>query len=104
MKYGDKIMNVFKKNFKQPDEVREFDKGKVEVIELDGGGTIGRTYFEPGWKWSDCVKPIAKTKSCESLHTGYILSGKLHIVMDDGSTEDLGPGDVFSIKPGHDAW
>jgi len=96
-------MNAYKKNFDDPDEVRKFEKGKVDIAQV-GGVTFGRVTFEPGWKWSLCIKPIAKTKSCEVMHAGYILSGKIHYVMDDGSSIELGKGDAFSIQPGHDAW
>jgi hypothetical protein len=69
-----------------------------------GSTTIGRAVFEPGWKWSECVKPIAGTDSCQVAHTGYIVSGRMHVVMDDGTEGDAGPGQVFVIAPGHDAW
>jgi quercetin dioxygenase-like cupin family protein len=86
-----------------PQEVRQFPKGKVELITL-GGITFGRATFEPGWRWSTHVKPIAGTKSCEAAHTGVQLSGTMHIKMDDGTELDLGPGEVVNIPAGHDAW
>jgi hypothetical protein len=91
------------KNLSQPDEKRSFDKGQVELASV-GGITFGRATLQPGWKWSTCVKPIAKTKSCEASHLQYHISGKLHVVMDDGTTADFGPGDISNILPGHDAW
>src|SRR5271157_3532077 len=91
------------KNFKAPDEVRKFEKGKVELIEV-AGKSIGKITLEPGWKWSENVKPIANTESCEAPHFQYIISGTLHILMDDGTEADLEAGDVNSIPPGHDAW
>ncbi len=68
------------------------------------GATIGRATFEPGWKWSDCVKPIVGTDSCQTLHTGYVVSGRINIVMNDGTEREFGPGDAYRIEPGHDAW
>jgi hypothetical protein len=91
------------KNFDSPDEVREFEgKGKADVVEL-GGHTVGRGRFEPGWKWSNNVKPIAETDSCEVSHLGYVVSGRMKVYMDDGSEAEVGPDDVFAIPPGHDA-
>ena len=91
------------KNFGKPDEVRTFDKGKVEIVNVDGK-TIGRGVFQPGWKWSESVKPIVKTESCQASHTAYQLSGRLHVVMNDGTEFEFGPGDVGVVPPGHDAW
>ena len=69
-----------------------------------GGMTIGRGTFEPGWKWSECVKPIAGTESCQAAHMGYMVAGRMKVVMDDGTETELGPGDAVAIPPGHDAW
>ena len=91
------------KSFNKPDEVRTFPKGEVEIINI-GGATIGRGTFEPGWKWSTSVKPIAKTKSCEAPHFQYHLSGTLKIVMDDGKQFECKAGDVSLLPSGHDAW
>jgi hypothetical protein len=91
------------KDLSSPDETRPFPKGKIEVVNL-GGVTIGRGTFEPGWKWSECVKPLAGTDSCQAAHTGYIVSGRMHVVMDDGSEDELAPGSAVVIPPGHDAW
>ena len=91
------------KNFDSPDETRPFEgKGKADVVEL-AGKTIGRAVFEPGWRWSENVKPIAGTDSCEVSHLGYCISGRMKIFMDDGAEVEAGPGDVFAIPPGHDA-
>ena len=90
-------------NFDTPDETREFDKGRLAVITL-GDATVGRATFEPGWRWSECVKPIAGTDSCQAAHLGYVESGRMHVVMDDGTEADAGPGDLVNIAPGHDAW
>lgn len=91
------------KTFDLPEEVRAFDKGKVELVKV-AGATIGRATFEPGWKWSTCVKPIAKTDSCQAAHFGYQVSGTMTTRMDDGTEKTSKAGDVLNIPPGHDAW
>jgi len=91
------------KSLDTPDELRPIPNGKVEVVNLEAG-TIGRVTFEPGWKWSESVGPIAGTTSCQVAHTGYVVSGRNHIVMDDGREFELVPGDAFYIEPGHDGW
>ena len=91
------------KSFDSPDEVRPFEgNGKADVLTL-GGHTIGRGTFEPGWRWSNNVKPIAGTDSCQVSHLGYVMSGRMRVFMDDGSEGEAGPGDVVAIPPGHDA-
>jgi hypothetical protein len=95
--------SLCKKSLSQPDEQRSFEKGHVELASL-GGATFGRATLQPGWKWSTCVKPLVKTKSCEAPHLQYHVSGRLHVVMDDGTESEFGPGDVGFIPPGHDAW
>lgn len=91
------------KSFNKPEEVRTFDKGKVEIVNL-AGAVLGRAIFQPGWRWSTCVKPIAKTESCKAPHYQYHISGILHVKMDDGTEFDLKAGDVSSLPMGHDAW
>ena len=92
------------KSLDNPDEVRPFvDKGKGHFVNLSGG-PVGRAVYEPGWRWSEHVKPIAKTDSCQATHMGYVLSGRMHIVMNDGTEGEAGPGDAVQIAPGHDAW
>ncbi|MBM4429554.1 MAG: cupin [Chloroflexi bacterium] len=91
------------KSFGKPDEVREFPKGRLELIKV-GGATIGRVIFEPGWRWATSIQPIAKTKSCEVRHFFYHVSGVLRVRMDDGSEFDCRPGDVSLLPSGHDAW
>ena len=91
------------KHLNSPDEVRKFENGKIELVKM-GGGAIGRAKFEPGWRWSKHVKPIAKTDSCEAPHFQYHVSGVLHIVMNDGTAKDVGPGEISLVPPGHDAW
>ena len=92
-----------KRNSSQPDETRTFDNGRLELVTV-GGVTFGRATFQPGWKWSTSVKPLVKTESCEAPHIQYHVSGRIHVVMDDGSEEEFGPGDVSDLPPGHDAW
>jgi quercetin dioxygenase-like cupin family protein len=93
------------KSFDRPDETRPFKdrKGKLDVVKV-GDRTFGRGTFEPGWRWSEHVKPIAGTPSCQTAHTGYILEGRMLVKMDDGAQLEYGPGDAFYMPPGHDAW
>jgi len=91
------------KSFGKPDDVREFPKGRVELVKI-GNATIGRATFQPGWKWSESVQPLAKTKSCEAPHFQYHVSGELMIKMDDGTLFHSKPGDVSLLPMGHDAW
>jgi hypothetical protein len=91
------------RNFRKPDDIREFPKGRLELINI-GGATVGRAVFEPGWKWSTSVQPLAKTKSCEAPHFQYHVSGVLRILMDDGTEFDCRAGDVSLLPSGHDAW
>lgn len=98
------MAKITKKNLNtSPDETRTFDKGKVDLGNLDDI-TIGKAEFDPGWSWDKCVKPIAKTDSCQAPHTQYVISGRMKVVMDDGTEEEFGPGDVGTIPPGHNAW
>jgi ethanolamine utilization protein EutQ (cupin superfamily) len=94
---------ILAKSFESPDEVRTFEKGKVEIVNL-GNVIIGRATFEPGWSWGKCVKPLAKTDSCQAPHTSVIISGRMKVRMDDGTEFEGGPGDTAVIPPGHDAW
>jgi quercetin dioxygenase-like cupin family protein len=98
------MAQIESKGFQSPDETRPFrDKGQVEVVYLNGA-PVGRSTFEPGWRWSEHVKPIAGTDSCQVRHLGYVESGQMKVVTDDGSEIEVGPGDVFDMPPGHDAW
>ena len=96
-------MTLEAKNLDAPEESRAFTHGRMDVVNL-AGVTVGRAEFEPGWKWSNDVKPIAGTESCQAAHTGYVLAGRMHVVMDDGVEAEVGPGDAVVISPGHDAW
>jgi hypothetical protein len=91
------------KSFSKADEVREFPNGRAEILAI-ASAQIGRIVFQPGWRWSSDVKPIANTPSCEAPHFQYHVSGKLGIRMDDGTEYVAGPGDVTSLPSGHDAW
>jgi uncharacterized cupin superfamily protein len=96
-------VGMIRKNTNQPDETRRFDKGRIDITNV-GDTSIGRAIMEPGWKWSTSVKPIVKTDSCQINHTMYVISGKMHVKMDDGSEQEFGPGDTGIVPPGHDAW
>jgi hypothetical protein len=91
------------KSFDAPDETRAPDKTRVEVVRL-GASTVARFTFQPGWKWSECVKPAVGTDSCQARHVGAIVSGRLRVVHNDGTEGEVGPGDAYVIEPGHDAW
>jgi hypothetical protein len=91
------------KDFAEPDEVRSFSHGRMEVLHL-AAGDVGRMVLEPGWRWSEHVKPIAGTELCETAHLGYQVSGVLRIQLADGTTIDARPGMAGSVPPGHDAW
>src|SRR3954452_8804420 len=92
------------KTFDSPDEVREFQaNGQVELVNL-ASGAVGKGTFEPGWRWSNDVKPIAGTDSCQVAHVGYVLSGSMTVRMDDGDEHTYQPGEAFNMPPGHDAW
>jgi len=88
-----------------PEETRPFDggMGQVDVVNLSGGA-VGRATFMPGWRWSEHVKPIAGTDSCQAAHTGYYVSGRMTVRTDDGEEIEYGPGDFAVVPPGHDAW
>lgn len=91
------------KNLDAPDAARDMDHGLLEVVNLPGA-TIARATFQPGWRWSTHVGPVVGSESCQLAHTGYIVSGRFHVLMDDGREHDFGPGDAHVVAPGHDAW
>lgn len=92
------------KSFESPDETRTPDKTNLAIVNLGEGVSAARMVAQPGWRWSECVKPVAGTDSCQAHHVGAVQSGRLHVVHEDGSETDLGPGDAYVIQPGHDAW
>src|SRR2546423_12916776 len=100
---SEKKVAVHKKSLDSPDETTPFGKGKLDVVHI-GGVTIGRSQHEPGWRWSQHVKPMAKTDRCEVQHVGYLVQGQLKVVGRDGSEGEINAGDGFVIPPGHDAW
>jgi quercetin dioxygenase-like cupin family protein len=90
--------------FSAPDEtIRFVDKGRIEILHV-GDGAIGRAIFEPGWRWSRHEKPMVGTESCQVAHHGYVLSGRLRVIMDDGQEAEIAPGDWVTVPPGHDAF
>ena len=97
------MVKMQSKNLLKPDELRTFDKGKLELITL-GGVTFGRATLQPGRKWSTSLKALMKTKSCEAPHLQYHVSGRIAVLMDDGNRAEFGPGEISLIPPGHDAW
>ena len=96
-------MEAIVKSLDRPDELGELPKGHADIVRL-GDQMVIRGELEPGWRWSNDWQPIMGTASCQMPHTGLVLSGHWHFEMDDGTGLDLGPGDAYSIPPGHDAW
>ena len=96
---------LVRKSLDSPEETRSFEggTGQLQLVNTDGGA-VGRATFQPGWKWSTHVKPIAKTDSCQAAHVGYVISGRMKVVMDDGTADEFGPGDLIICPAGHDAW
>lgn len=97
------MASITGKSFDSPDETRKPDKTEVAVVDV-GGNKVARMTMQPGWKWSDCIKPVAGTDTCQTHHLGVVVSGALHVVHDDGSEADIGAGSAYEIAPGHDAW
>jgi quercetin dioxygenase-like cupin family protein len=91
------------KSHDSPDEVRSPEKTRIEIVRLEGF-TIGRFNFAPGWRWSECIKPVAHTDSCQNSHVGYAVSGRLTVRLQDGTESSIAPGQSYTIPPGHDAW
>jgi quercetin dioxygenase-like cupin family protein len=91
------------KSHNAPDEVRTPAKTRVEVVRLEGV-TLGRFTFQPGWRWSECIKPLMNTESCQLSHAGHAISGTITIRMKDGTQKTVRPGESYTIPPGHDAW
>ena len=98
-----RVSKLEAKSHDKPDELRSPQKTKVEVVRLKEF-TIGRFRLDPGWKWSDCIKPVVKTDSCQVSHAGHCVSGRIRIRMSDGSETSISPGMSYTIPPGHDAW
>ncbi|HSV39548.1 MAG TPA: cupin domain-containing protein [Nocardioidaceae bacterium] len=96
-------MAIHSRSFDEADERRTPDKTNVDVVKFPGA-TVARITFQPGWRWSDCIKPVVGGDSCQVLHVGTLLSGEMEVVHDDGSKARLVPGNAYVIEPGHDAW
>ena len=94
---------IERKSLSSPDETRPAGRAKAEIVNL-GGFTVQRFTAQPGWKWSTDVKPLVKTETCQLKHTGVFISGRMKVRIDDGTEVDYGPGDAYSISPGHDGW
>lgn len=97
------MASLTRKPLSHPEEARSFHRGKMELVKV-GGVVFARGTLEPGWRWSESIKPIVKTDSCQMHHTGYVVSGRIRIRMDSGEEQEYGPGDTYDIPPGHDAW
>jgi hypothetical protein len=97
------MTGVQKLDFDSPDETRTPEKTRAEVVRA-GNTTVGRLTLQPGWRWSDCIKPVAGTESCQIRHVGIVQTGAMHVVHDDGTEADLEAGDAYVIEPGHNAW
>jgi class 3 adenylate cyclase len=95
------VPRLQRKNFATPDQVRQFEAGRIEIVRLDEV-EVGRFVLRPGWHWAEHVKPIAGTRTCELRHIGYVISGSIEVRMDDGTVLMIGPGDAYEIPPGHD--
>ena len=85
------------------EESRTFDNGKAEIATV-AGSTVARFTFQPGWRWSESVKKLVGTDSCQTHHVGYAMSGHLHVMADDGAEQEIRAGDAYNIPPGHDGW
>ena len=96
------MAGVESRAFDSPEETRTPDKTRVEIVRI-GGTTAARMTLEPGWRWSECIKPLAGTDSCQLRHVGTVLSGRMHVTHDDGTELEIGPGQAYVIEPGHDA-
>ena len=94
---------VERKSIEDPDEIKTFDGGRIELVWI-GGLTFGRATFEPGFRWSTSLRRDGGSKSCQLCHQGIVTSGRLRVAPEDGEEVELVPGDVFSISPGHDTW
>lgn len=97
------MASIETRNMETPDETRTPEKTAVSVVHL-GPAAVARITAQPGWRWSECIKPVVGGESCQTTHLGYVVSGRIHIAHTDGTEADLGPGDTYRIDPGHDAW
>jgi hypothetical protein len=91
------------RGFDSPDETRTPDKTRIDIVDL-GGPKVARLTAQPGWRWSECIKPVVGGDSCQARHLGVVSAGRLHVAHNDGAEAEVGPGDAYAIEPGHDAW
>jgi mannose-6-phosphate isomerase-like protein (cupin superfamily) len=91
-------------DFNSPDEVRSPDKTRVDVVRMGESTTAARLTLQPGWRWSECIKPVVGTDTCQARHVGFVESGRMHVTHADGAEADVEPGRSYVIEPGHDAW
>lgn len=96
-------VSLASKSFDSADEVRTPPNARIEIVKL-GGHSLARVQFDPGWRWSENIKPIAGTDSCQFTHVGTAIRGRLRVRLDDGTETDIGAGDAYTIPPGHDGW
>jgi hypothetical protein len=97
------MAGVQTRGFDAPDETRTPEKTRIDVVRI-GATSVARFHLQPGWRWSECIKPVAGTESCQARHVGVVQSGRLGVRHDDGSEVELSPGEAYVIEPGHDAW
>jgi hypothetical protein len=97
------MAGVEARSFDAPDETRTPDKTKLEIVRV-GGTTASRMRLQPGWRWSESIKPIVGGERCQMRHVGMLQSGTMHVVHEDGTEQEITPGQAYVIQPGHDAW
>ena len=97
------MAGVVSKNLDAPEEVRKPEKTEISIVRVETT-EVGRFTFQPGWRWSECIKPVVGTDSCQAEHLGYAISGRIRVEHEDGTSADIGAGDAYHIAPGHDAW
>jgi len=91
------------RDFDSPDETRAPDKTRSEIVRMSGA-SVARLTLQPGWSWSECIKPVVGTNSCQNRHLGVVKEGRMRILHDDGTEVEIGPGEAYVIEPGHEAW
>jgi len=97
------MTGVEARDFASPDETRTPDKTKIEIVRM-GGTSASRMSLEPGWRWSECIKPIVGGEHCQVHHVGLLQSGTMHVIHDDGTEQEIGPAQAYVMEPGQDAW
>lgn len=98
------MAGVERRDFDAPDETRTPDRTKVDIVRMGGGTSVSRMTLQPGWSWADCIKPVVGGERCQAHHIGVLQSGRLHVEHDDGTEQEIGPGQPYVIEPGHNAW